>query len=1016
MPASLGGTTADAPANSASAATSFDPALVATLIRDARALGDPLHGAAVFASAKSACLSCHRVKDQGGLTGPDLSTVGACLKPEEIVESILWPRRTVKEGYACVSVATSDGKVRQGYKLSETPAELVLRVPTSAEQFRVSKPDIEAVRQDGSLMPDGLAATMSAAEKRDLVRFLLEMGHPGGTAAAGHLARHSAVPASFAVTDPKPLRPDLSPSWQLPANRHRVYDWYAKQADYFSKQPNPPFLLPVYPGIDGGAEVEETESDVPDGRWNQADLGSVLCGVFRGAGVTVPKAVCVRLGDQGELAVCFNPETLSYDALWRGGFFKFTSRRHGFMDGLRMDGSALAKPEGKTPEKPFVYHGFYRHGKRIIFAYRLGDTEMLDSPWVENGQFTRIVAPAAEHPMREMIHGGPAQWPQVFTTRGKLGPNGAGPYVVDTIEPPFDNPWKAPLFFGDHDFFPDGTAMLCTMQGDVWRVDGLDEKLQQVRWRRFATGLHQALGLVVAEGQVYVVGRDQITRLRDLDGDGEADFYECFSNAYRTSTFAHDFLCGLERDTQGRFYSASSDLGLLRISADGRSVETLATGFRNPDGLGLTSDGTITVPNSQGNWIPASMICEVRPGDHFGYRGPRAGQPPALPLVYIPYGLDNSSSGQVTVPDGRFGPLQGQLLHSSFGMGAYFLVLREKVDGQPQGAIMTMPGEFLSGAHRMRFNPKDGQLYVTGMAGWGTHTSADGCFQRVRYTGAPVQLPIAYHAHENGVLVTFSGPVERDVAERPNQHLVQAWNYRYSPNYGSPEFSTRHPGHPGHDLLTVASAHVLSDGRTLFLEIPELQPVNQLHLHIRPDAGPAIDLFGTIHRLAAPFTGFPGYHAVAKTIAAHPILADMIALSRPPLRNPWRRSISGARDVTIEAGTNLSFTVKSFKVRAGEPIRFRFDNPDSVPHNWALLKPGATAAVGNLVNKMIAEPDAAYRHYVPKTDLVLFYTDIVEPQSKFTIFFRAPDKPGRYPYICTFPGHWMVMNGEMIVE
>ena len=623
----------------------------------------------MFASTTFACLSCHRVKDLGGLAGPDLSTVGSCLKPEEIVEAILWPRRTVKAGYAGVSVATSDGKVRQGYRLSETTAELTFREPTSEAQFKVRRADVEAIRQDGSLMPDGLVATMSAAEKRDLVRFLMEMGHAGGAAAAGHLARHSAVAATFSSYDPKPWRPDLWPSSQLPANRNRVYDWYAKQAEYFSKQPDPPFLLPAYPGINGGRKSVETEHDTPDGRWNQADLGTVISGVFRGAGVTVPKAVCVRLGDQRELAVCFNPETLCYEAVWTGGFFKFSTLRHGFMDGLRMNGSALTKPPGKKPDEPFVYHGFYRYGNRVIFAYRLGDTEMLDSPWVENGQFTRVVAPAAKHPMREMVRGGPSQWPHVLTTRGKLGPNTVGPYVVDTIEPPFVNPWNAPLFFGDHDFFPDGTAMLCTMQGDVWRVDGLDDTLGQVHWRRFATGLHQSLGLVVAEGQIYVVGRDQITRLHDLNGDGEADFYECFSNAYRTSTFAHDFLCGLERDALGRFYTASSDLGLLRVSADGRSVETVATGFRNPDGIGMTADGAITVPNSQGQWVPASMICETRPGDHFGYRGPRGGRPPAPPLVYIPYGLDNSSGGQVTVPDSRFGPLQGQLLHTlSFGM------------------------------------------------------------------------------------------------------------------------------------------------------------------------------------------------------------------------------------------------------------------------------------------------------------------------------------------------------------
>ena len=88
-----------------------------------------------------------------------------------------------------------------------------------------------------------------------------------------------------------------------------------------------------------------------------------------------------------------------------------------------------------------------------------------------------------------------------------------------------------------------------------------------------------------------------------------------------------------------------------------------------------------------------------------------------------------------------------------------------------------MPGEFLSGAHRGRFNPKDGQLYVSGMAGWGTYTPADGCFQRVRYTGDPVQLPIAFHAHENGVLVTVlpaAGPRRRRAPEsafRPGLEL-----------------------------------------------------------------------------------------------------------------------------------------------------------------------------------------------------------------------------------------------------
>jgi putative heme-binding domain-containing protein len=992
-------------------------ARIATLLRDARELGDPLRGASVFASPQFACISCHRVLDQGGLAGPDLSTVGICLKPEELVESILWPRHQVRDGYAAVSVATNDGRVRQGYTLSETGAELVLRDPSSGDRFSMRKADVLEVRQDGTLMPDGLADAMSANQRRDLVRFLLDLGQPG-KAAAAHLAAHSATPAPFSF-DRAPLEEDHWPGWREPVNRERIYDFYTKEAEYFLKQPKIPPLLPQFPGLDGGRAGHwgnQNEDTWADARWNQTDLGTVLCGVFRGAGVTVPKGVCLRLGEHGELAACFNPETLTYDALWQGGFVNFSPVRHGILGGLLMDGTPLARPEYAKPDRPFVYHGFYRHGKRVVFAYRLGDTEMLDAPWVDNGRFTRVVAPADRHPFLHMTRGGAAQWPQVFRTQGKLGLKRSWPYVIDTIEPPFDNPWKALLFFGGHDFFSDGAAMLCTIQGDVWRVDGLDQGLENVRWRRFASGLHQALGLVIAGGQVYVLGRDQITRLHDLDGDGEADFYECFSNAFGTSTAGHDFLSGLERDAAGRFYTASSNLGLLQIAADGKSYETLATGFRNPDGLGLAPDGTVTVPNSEGESVPASMICEVRPGGHYGYPGPRDGRPPDLPLVYLPRGLDNSSASQVTVPDGRFGPLEGQLLHLSFGMGAHLLVLRSKVGGQPQGAVVPLPGEFRSGAHRARFNPADGQLYVSGMAGWGTYTVADGCFQRVRFTGGQVQLPVSFQAHENGVLLTFALPVDREAAKHPNRHFAQAWNYRYSASYGSPELSSRHPSQPGHDPLAIASAPVLADGRSLFLEIPEIQPVNQLHLHVRPDTGRPIDLFATIHRLAAPFTGFPGYRPTTKTIAAHPVLADMATWSNPPPPNPWRRQIRGARAIMIEAGKNLSYSVRSFAVKAGEPIGLTLINPDAVPHNWALVKPGATAAVGDLINKFIAEPDAAQRQYIPRTEQVLAYTDIVPPQDQFTIFFRAPSAPGRYPYLCTFPGHWMVMNGEMIVE
>ena len=132
--------------------------------------------------------------------------------------------------------------------------------------------------------------------------------------------------------------------------------------------------------------------------------------------------------------------------------------------------------------------------------------------------------------------------------------------------------------------------------------------------------------------------------------------------------------------------------------------------------------------------------------------------------------------------------------------------------------------------------------------------------------------------------------------------------------------------------------------------------------------------------------------------------------------NPFINAIAGARAIEIETGSNLSFRTRSFQVKPGELIALTLKNPDVVPHNWALLKPGTLKQVGDLTNKLISDPDAMLRQYVPETDSVLAFTDIVLPREQFTIYFKAPQEPGSYPYLCTVPGHWLVMNGEMIVR
>jgi len=985
--------------------------LVANMLAEARAQGDARRGAGVFNVATSACTSCHKVGEQGGEVGPPLTTVAKCLTPEEIVESLFWPSRTVKPDYRAVAITTADGRVLQGIVKEETAATVTL-VDAAARIHSIPIADVEERRDVGSLMPADVVTALPVQQQRDLVRYLLELGRTPGLESLSHRVAPFTPPR-------QPLRPDDWPHAGHFVNRERVYDFYEREAAHFRGMEPMPLLLPAFPGIDGGTQGHwgnQNEETWKDDRRNASDPGSLQCWPFATKARRVPRAVCLRLGDHGELSACFNPDTLAVEAVWTGGFLTFSDQRRGFLAAADPAGTLLepAAAPAAPPAGTIDYHGFYRHGPRVIFSYAIDGIEYLDTSWAENGRLVREVGPAAGHPLANLTRGGPPQWPQVLTTTGTLGDG--SPYATDTIAAPFDNPWKSLLFFSGLDFFADGSAAVCTIQGEVWRASGLDDTLRDVRWRRIAAGLNQPLGLVVVDDVPHVLCGDQLTRLVDTNGDGEADFYQCLSKKFEPST-GHNYKCGLERDAAGNFFTASHQ-GLLRISPDGATVDVLAVGFRNPDGLGLLPDGTLTVPVSEGDLTPASAICSVRqrPGEPPADPVPNfRGTPPALPLAYLPRGLDNSSGGQIFVSSDRWGPLAGQLLHFSFGTCSHFLVLRDEVDGTPQAAVVPLVGDFRSGAHRGRFHPRDGQLYVCGMNGWSSYAVDDGCLQRVRYTGGVVQQPVRFRPHRNGVLLEFSAPLDPAVAGRAASHFAQCWNYRYGPAYGSPEFSPSHYGVVGHDPVAIASATVLPDGRSLFLEMPDIQPVSQLHMQVAVGGGATRDLFATVHALAEPFRGIPGFRETDRPIAAHPILRD-VAMMKAAVKNPWLKPVAAARPIAIEAASNLAYATTEFHVAPGEPLAVSFVNPDVVPHNWVLVRPGTLESVGSLADRAIADPEAVARHYVPKTDDVLAYADIVQPGERQTIHFTAPTQPGRYPYLCTFPGHWKLMNGTMIVD
>lgn len=119
----------------------------------------------------------------------------------------------------------------------------------------------------------------------------------------------------------------------------------------------------------------------------------------------------------------------------------------------------------------------------------------------------------------------------------------------------------------------------------------------------------------------------------------------------------------------------------------------------------------------------------------------------------------------------------------------------------------------------------------------------------------------------------------------------------------------------------------------------------------------------------------------------------------------------------VQAVPNLmQFAPKELRVKAGKPVRIVFENPDLMPHNFVLIAPGSIDEVGLLADELATAPDGLAKHFVPNSRKILHATPLVNPKGRSELSFTAPTQPGTYPYICTFPGHWRMMRGVLIVE
>ena len=470
-------------------------------------------------------------------------------------------------------------------------------------------------------------------------------------------------------------------------------------------------------------------------------------------------------------------------------------------------------------------------------------------------------------------------------------------YAVDWLTPPEGEL----LEVGGLDFLPDGALIASTRRGQVWIVeDPLAADPRAARFRLFAEGLDEGLGLTVVDGAILVVQRGELSRLVDADGDGRCDRVETVCDGWGLSGNYHEFAYGLPVDPQGNAF-VSLNVSFLspewwhgkapvpwrgwvvKIAPD-KSLSPFACGFRSPCGLGWNARGDLFLTDNQGDWMPASPIFHVQEGRFYGHPASldwtqeyRASQtlasntvPPARaatdrtpPAVWLPYKWSRSPGN--LVPDltgGNFGPFEEQLFVAELTNGMVLRVDLERVRGEYQGSVIPFR-QRVGSAVRLRFAP-DGTLFA-GLTnrGWGGLAPSSG-IARVRWTG---ELPFEIqrvHLLQDGFEVTFTRPLSESALGPENAELVQ-YDYDYWWEYGSPERNVT-------ERAVTALEHG-ADRRSLVVRVPELEAGMMARLTfldvVAEDGTPLLhDEFAyTVNQLPE---GPPAAHPIARLVPPPP--------------------------------------------------------------------------------------------------------------------------------------------------
>lgn len=609
---------------------------------------------------------------------------------------------------------------------------------------------------------------------------------------------------------------------------------------------------------------------------------------------------------------------------------------------------------------------------------------------------------------------------------------------------------------------PDGRLAACTRRGDVWLISNPYMKGNtQPTYKKFATGLHEPLGLAYINNQIWATQRGEVTILKDNDGDEVADEYQSFykwplSGNYHQYSYGPvplpdgNMIFTLNLDWIGRGASQSKWRGwMLKMTPDGK-MSPFATGLRSPAGFGLNKAGDIFYAENQGDWVGSGRVTHLELGDMAGnpqgllWSGepespvklkfsdvPDTGEPLydlakrvkgiKPPAVWFPHTLMGISTSDIIEDqsNGVFGPFEGQMFVGDQGHSKIMRMFLEKIKGQYQGACFPFREGFQSGILRMRWGV-DGSMFVGQTSrGWAATGKDEFGLQRLEWTGKmPFEIK-AIKSMPEGFLIEFTEKVDTKSALDPESYKTNSFTYKYHHYYGSPIINAK--------KLKIKAIQVADDGMSVRLAIDSLRLgyIHELKLEgLRNEKNqPLLHNFGyyTLNEIndVPSKMDVVKYAVVEKKMEEHAnhsmATATTSEVKSAKRVNEIPADWNGKYDQTITIGTKpgLKFDVARVQVKAGSKVRLVFNNNDDMLHNLLIVKPNTVNKVGEEAFKLGMEGET--QGFVPNLSEVLFHTGLLQPEASETIYFTAPTQAGDYTFVCTFPGHYSIMQGVLKV-